>query len=150
MDKINLIKNWIVAAASLAGSALITHFGGWDTGMQTLIVFIAVDYVCGLIVAGIFHKSRKTETGTLESRAGLKGIFRKIGILFAVIVAVYLDRVLGDAAFARTAVILFFCANEGLSIVENLGLMGVPFPVAVKKALEQLHKDKPDKAEEVK
>ena len=59
------------------GGAIAGLFGGWDTALQTLVIFMAVDYITGLIVAGVFHTSPKTKTGTLESRAGWKGLCRK-------------------------------------------------------------------------
>lgn len=143
----NAVKNTILTAISFIGSAIATALGGWDSGVKVLIIFMATDYICGLIVAGVFHQSPKSCEGKLESRASLKGLFRKVGILFAVIIATYLDQLLGDNAFARTATIIFFCANEGLSIVENLALMGVPMPKSVINALEQLSADKSDNIE---
>ena len=139
-----IAKNAIISAVSLVGAGVTSALGGWDTAMQTLIIFMGADYICGLIVAGIFHRSPKTTEGKLESRAGLKGLFRKIGILVAVIIATYLDMLLGESAFARTATIMFFIANEGLSIVENLALMGIPFPMTVLKALEQINPERMD------
>jgi len=133
-------KNVIIGVLSAVGSGIAWACGGWDTGMQTLIIFMAIDYILGLIVA-VHGKSGKTETGVLDSRAGLKGILKKISMLLAVVLGASADRVLGTDGFSRTAVILFFCANEGLSVVENLALIGVPFPEKVKEKLEQLKND---------
>ena len=138
------IKHTIIGLLAVAGSAFTYLVGEWDTAMQTLIVFMGVDFICGLIVAGVFHNSGKTEMGALDSRASFKGLCRKVVIILSVITASYLDRILGDAGFTRTAVIMFFIANEGLSIVENLALMGVPFPDKVKTALEQLKAENDD------
>lgn len=146
MDRIVLIKDAVLFGLAAVGSVLANMFGGWDVALQVLIFFMAADYLTGLVVAGVFKRSPKSETGALESRAGLKGLFRKGGILLVVLVAVWLDRLLG-AAYVRTAVCLFFVANEGISILENLGLMGVPLPPFMKKMLEAM-RDKASAGEE--
>jgi toxin secretion/phage lysis holin len=133
------IKNGVVAVLAVIGSAIANALGGWDTALQVLLIFMAVDYITGLIVAGVFKKSSKSESGALESRAGLKGLIRKLASLLVVLVGVCLDRLVGGA-YARVAAIIFFCANEGISILENVGLMGVPFPKFLKDALEVLRK----------
>lgn len=96
---------------------------------------MGVDYVTGLIVAGVFHASPKTENGALESRAGWKGLCRKGMTLLVVLVAFRLDMVMGSN-FIRDAAIIAFIANETISIIENAGLMGVPIPAVVVKAIE--------------
>lgn len=146
MEHINGIKGTVLIVIAGLGSILANMFGGWDVALQVLIFFMAADYLTGIVVAGIFNKSPKTENGALESRAGLKGLFRKGGILLMVLVATKLDEFTG-AAYVRTAVCLFFVSNEGLSIIENLGLMGVPLPPFVKKMLEAM-KDKASSVEE--
>lgn len=139
MDTAIQVKNVILGVAAAAGSTLINLLGGWDITLQVLVGTMAVDYVTGLIVAGVFHRSGKTENGTLESRAGFKGLVRKCSILLLVCLAVLLDRLTGYG-FVRTAVCLFFAANEGLSILENIGLMGMPYPAFLKNMLEALKK----------
>ena len=105
---------------------------------MTLIIFMGVDYLTGLIVAGVFHNSEKTASGTLESRAGWKGLCRKGVSLLVVLVACRLDLVMGSD-FIRDAVVIAFIANETISIVENAGLMGVPIPAAIVKAIDVLN-----------
>ena len=107
--------------------------------MITLMIFMGIDYLTGLIVAGVFHTSEKTENGTLESRAGWKGLCRKGVSLLIVLVACRLDVVMGSN-FIRDAVVIAFIANETLSIIENAGLMGVPIPAMIVKAVEVLKK----------
>lgn len=119
------------------GSLIASQFGGWDAALQTLIICMAVDYVTGLIVAGVFHASPKTKTGTLESRAGWKGLCRKGMSLLIVLVACRLDAVMGHS-FVRDAVVIGFIANETLSIIENAGLMGLPIPAVITKAVDIL------------
>lgn len=133
------MKEWIMAAIGVAGAAATTFFGGWDASMTTLVIFMAIDYIAGIIVAGVFKKSPKTETGALESRAGWKGLCRKGITLLIVLVAYRLDLVIGSN-FIRDAVAIGFIANEAISIIENAGLMGVPIPSALVKAIEVLKK----------
>ena len=131
------IKSAFYGTAVFVGSALSALFGGFDMALVTLAVFMAVDYVTGIIVAGVFHKSLKTKNGSLESKAGFKGLFRKGVTLLIVLVAARLDAVM-HTSFIRDGVILAYIANETLSIVENAGLMGIPIPTAIKNAVEAL------------
>lgn len=131
------MKDWICAAVGMIGAAITAIFGGWDTAMISLVIFMAVDYITGLIVAGIFHRSEKTEHGGLESRAGWKGLVRKGVTLLVVLVAYRLDLMLGTS-YIKDAVIIAFCANELLSITENAALMGIPVPTPIRKAIELL------------
>ena len=119
------------------GSFIASWFGGWDTGLATLVAFMCIDYVSGLVVAGVFHKSNKTENGALESRAGWKGLCRKGMTLLFVLIAYRLDLALGTT-YIRDAVVIGFMANELISIVENAGLMGIPMPTVITKAIEVL------------
>ncbi len=130
---------------SLFGTAVAALFGGWDGDMTTLAIFIAIDYLTGIILAAIFKRSTKTETGKLDSRAGLKGLFRKAGMFVMVIIASNLDELCGMGGVLRTGTIFALIANESLSIIENLGLMGIPLPGVLTAAIERLHeKDKED------
>lgn len=138
MNPIN-IKNGVLAILAVIGSGVANALGGWDAALQTLLIFMAADYLTGLIVAGVFKKSGKSESGALESRAGLKGLIRKLALLLIVLVSVCLDRLVGGN-YVRIATIIFFCANEGISILENIGLMGVPYPTFLKNALEVMRK----------
>jgi len=121
----------------IVGGAVASYFGGWDAALQTLVILMAVDYITGLIVAGVFHTSPKTKTGALESRAGWKGLCRKGTTLLVVLVACQLDAVIGSS-FVRDATVIAFSCNEAISIVENAGLMGIPIPAAVSKAIDVL------------
>ena len=128
----------------VVGAAIAASLGGWDMALQTLCIFMAIDYGSGIIVAAVFKASPKTETGSLESRAGLKGLLRKMAMLCAVMMAYYLDRVAGTD-FVRDATCMGFIANEALSIVENMGLMGVPIPEVIVNAIDVLkNKEKSD------
>ena len=133
------MKASILSVIGILGSAVASLFGGFDVALETLLIFMGADYITGLIVAGIFHNSGKTENGALESRAGWKGLCRKGVTLLVVLVACRLDLVIGSN-FIRDAVVIAFIANEAISIVENAGLMGIPVSPAVVNAIETLKK----------
>lgn len=132
-----MMKSGICTAAGIVGSAIAALFGVWDEALMTLVIFMVIDYVSGLIVAGVFHTSKKTESGTLESRAGWKGLCRKGVTLLFVLVAHRLDMAIG-VDYIRNAVIIGFMANELISIVENAGLMGIPLPKVIQNAIDIL------------
>jgi len=131
------MKHVLLTLVGLVGSLITTAFGGWDTGLATLVMFMTIDFISGLIVAGVFQKSKKTESGALESRIGWKGLARKCMTLLFVLIAYRLDLMIGTD-YIRDAVIIGFCANELISIVENAGLMGIPLPNVIKKAIDIL------------
>lgn len=131
------MKATLCTVLGIVGAAIAALFGGWDMALKTLCIFMAIDYVSGLIVAGVFKASTKSESGALESRAGLKGLLRKMSMLYAVLMAYYLDRVAGTD-FVRDATCMGFIANEALSIIENMGLMGVPIPEVIVNAIDVL------------
>lgn len=123
----------------IIGGFISSLFGGWDTALVTLTIFMMVDYFTGLIVGGVFQTSEKTQNGALESRAGWKGLCRKGVTLLIVLVACRLDLFIdSDFISVRDAVITAFVANETISIIENAGLMGIPIPAAIVNAIEVL------------
>ena len=130
-------KNALITALGAIGGIFASAFGGWNTGLTTLVIFMAVDYMTGLVVAGVFHKSKKSEGGTLESRAGFKGICKKVAIFCLVGIGHVLDtQVIQNGSVLRTAVIFFYLSNEGISIIENVALIGLPVPKKLKEVLE--------------
>ncbi len=131
------MKNFICTIFGIVGSFLASLFGGWSAGLTTLLIFMLIDYVTGLICAGVFHKSQKTQSGALESRAGFKGLCRKGTILLIVLVGYRLDIAIGTT-YIRDAVCIAFIANETISIIENAGLMGIPIPAVLTKAIDVL------------
>ncbi|WP_024348046.1 phage holin family protein [Lacrimispora indolis] len=132
-------KDILCTAAGAVGSFIVSLFGGWDTGIGTLVLFMGIDFFSGLAVAGVFKRSTKTETGALESKAGFKGLCRKCMTLLFVLVAHRLDLAIGTN-YIRNMVIIGFMANELISIVENAGLMGLPLPAVLIKAIDVLKK----------
>jgi len=131
------MKNILCTAAGVVGSFIASLFGGWDTGIGTLVLFMVIDFFSGLAVAGIFKRSTKTKTGALESKAGFKGLCRKCMTLLFVLIAYRLDLAIGTN-YIRDMVIIGFMANELISIVENAGLMGLPLPAVLIKAIDVL------------
>lgn len=131
------IKAVICTVFGAVGGMIAHLFGGWTEDMMTLIIFMAVDFIMGLIVAGVFHKSNKSQSGALNSHAGWIGLCKKGVVLLFVLIAHRLDMLLGTD-YIRTTAIIGFIANEVISIVENAGLMGVPLPEVIVKAIEVL------------
>lgn len=145
------MRHYVCGSFGVIGSVIASFWGGLSASMQLLLLCIICDYVSGLVCAGVFHKSNKSKSGALESNASLKGLCRKGMILFVVLIGHYLDKALGSQYIAP-AICYSFCANELLSIVENLGLMGVPYPQIIKNAIELLNTkgDNKDKEEDKK
>ena len=131
------MKTGVCIGIGVVGGAIAALLGGWDEALITLIIFMAIDYLSGVIVAGVFHTSKKSESGALESRAGFKGLCRKVIVLLFVLIATRLDLVMGTT-YVRDAVIIGFITNELISIVENAGLMGIPLPAVITKAIDVL------------
>lgn len=133
------MKESICGGIGVIGGVITSLLGGWDAALATLLIFMGVDYLTGLIVAGVFHNSTKTDTGTLESHTGWKGLCKKGVSLLIVLVACRLDVVIGSS-FIRDAVVIAFITNETLSIIENAGLMGIPIPAVIINAIDILKK----------
>lgn len=124
------ISNSIIAVIC---TGLIYLLGGFDVALTCLLIAIVLDYVSGLIKAFV--------TKNLSSKIGVRGIIKKVSILLVVMLAVLIDRVTGETGAIRTLVIYYFVANEGLSVLENLGQAGVPIPQSIKKALKVMKKE---------
>lgn len=134
------IKIFILSGVACVGAAIASLFGGWTGAMTTLVILMLIDYVTGIIVAGVFHNSPKCSGGALSSAVGFKGICRKFVILLIVVVACRVD-LLMDTNIIRDATCIGFCVNELVSITENAGLMGIPLPRKLVEAIEVLRGD---------
>ena len=132
------MKEFIITAAALGGAAIAAALGGWDAALQTLVMFMAIDYITGLVLAGVFKQSKKSESGRLSSKSSFEGLAKKGMQLLIVLIAFRLDIII-EIDFARTAVILAFICNELISITENAALMGIPIPDKLKKAIDVLN-----------
>lgn len=125
---------WVCAIVS---SAILYLVGDITMPFIILLIFMCTDYITGLILSGIFKKSKKTESGGLSSEIGFKGLIKKVCIIICVIVANMLDYVL-KTNYIRNVVIISFITNEGISIIENLGLIGVKIPKVITNAIDIL------------
>lgn len=135
-----MIKFFTLSSVACVGAAVASLFGGWTGAMTTLVILMLIDYVTGLIVAGVFHASPKSSGGALSSAVGFKGICRKFVILLIVVVACRVDMLLNTNVI-RDATCIGFCVNELISITENAGLMGVPMPRKLLEAIDILKGD---------
>lgn len=135
------MKNSILIGIGTAGSFIASLFGGWTASLSTLLIFMLIDYATGLVVAGVFHKSKKTDSGALESKAGFKGLCKKGMVLLLVLVGHRLDIAIGTT-YIRDAVCIAFVTNETISIIENAGLMGIKIPAPLEKAIDVLKNKK--------
>lgn len=131
----------MLALLSWCAAVILDAMGGYDSLAGALVAAMCIDYFTGFVCAAVWHKSPKTESGRAQSRAGIKGLFRKTGIVLCIILAARLAELLNTPAI-RDSSILFFICNETLSIVENLAIMGVPFPPIITNALDALNNDK--------
>ena len=132
--------NTIQLIFSAVGGWLGYFLGGCDGLLYALIAFVVIDYITGVMCAIINRE--------LSSAVGFKGIFRKVLIFLLVGIANFIDvQVIGTGAVLRTAVIFFYISNEGVSLLENAGHLGLPIPEKIKTVLEQLH-DRAEKEEE--
>lgn len=131
------MKEFICTAVAGIGTFLTFIFGDWNVALQCLVIAIAIDYISGIIKAFI--------NKDLSSKIGLKGLLKKVGVLLIVALATLIDRITGESGAVRTLVIYYFVANEGLSVVENLGEAGLPIPDVIKKALRSLKSQSKEK-----
>ncbi len=130
------MKETICTIAGLIGGFIGAIFGGWDSALVTLVIFMGIDFFTGIVTAAM-KKSKHTDSGGLSSKAGWFGLAKKVCTLLLIAVAVRMDIMLGTT-YIRDAVCISFCLNELLSIVENTSLMGIPYPPAIKKAIDVL------------
>ena len=129
-------KDAVCGIFGIVGGAIAYAFGGWDSAMTTLITFMAIDYITGLIL-GWLGLSDKSETGRLNSHVGWVGLIKKALTLLVVFMAYRFDKMIGTT-YIKDAAIIAFVVNEAISIIENAGKLGVPIPESITKAIEVL------------
>ena len=132
------MKDDICTVAGVVGGFITMLMGGWDNALMTLVIFMGIDFMTGFIGAAV-GKSKHSWTGRLSSKAGWYGLAKKFSTLLIIVAAVRIDILIGTT-YVRDATCIGFCVNELLSIVENTSLMGVPYPDAIKKAIDVLQK----------
>lgn len=135
MEKhLDTVLKWCAAAAG----AVLGFFGEWSAVLTILIICNAVDYLSGYLVAWA-GKSPKTESGGVSSKVGFVGLAKKAFIWLVVLLATLLDKAVGNGTgIFQTAAALFYIANEGVSILENAALMGIPLPAFIRQALDAI------------
>lgn len=132
--------------AGVIGSAIAKALGGWDNAIIALVIFMAIDFIMGLLCALVFGKSDKSQSGGLSSSACWKGLVKKVCTMFIVVVSHYID-VIANVDFVRNAVVIAFCVAEIISISEIAAIMGI-LPEGVQKILDKaldILKNKGDK-----
>ena len=137
MEKVSTAKVTVLTVIGAIGSFIANLFGGWTNDLATLVIMMGIDFLMGLLIAAVWHKSGKSENGALSSWSAWKGLCRKCVSLLFVLIAYRLDIVLG-VNYIRTAVIIGFIVNELISIIENAGIMGIPIPGVITKAIDML------------
>lgn len=134
------MKEFATSILSMLATAFVYIIGGIDVALISLLIAIVIDYISGLIKAYVLKE--------LSSKVGFKGILKKFGILLIVALSVIVDKIAGQTGAIRTLVIYYFVANEGLSILENLGQSGLPIPKVIKKALIALKENSEEEKNE--
>ena len=128
------MEKYFNALVAVVATFFTYIFGSWDLALQVLIVFMILDYGTGVLYAFLNNQ--------LNSEVGFKGLVKKMMILVVLIIGVMVDRILGTGNWVfRTLVAYFYIANEGISLLENVGNIGIPIPNKLRNALEQLNKD---------
>lgn len=128
------MEKYFNAIVAILATFFTYLFGSWDLALQVLIVFMILDYGTGVLYAYL--------TDQLNSEVGFKGLVKKCMILVVLIIGVMLDRIVGNGTWVfRTLVAYFYIANEGISLLENVGNIGIPIPNKIRNALEQLNRD---------
>lgn len=133
--------------AGAIGGIFTQIFGGWSIALTILVICMAIDYGSGLVVAGVFHASPKSPGGGLDSNVGWKGLVRKVATLVIILIAHFVDILIGTE-YIRDAVVIAFTINEIVSILENCALMGVPIPKVLLKGIDILHQQASDGEQE--
>lgn len=133
-----MLKSSICTIIGIIGAYIANLFGGWTSALSTLAIFMVIDYLTGIAAAAFFGNSIKSESGGLSSEAGFRGLVKKIAILAVVVIAHRLD-IMINVSYIRNTAIIGFCANELISIIENVGLMGVKLPGVIRKAIDILN-----------
>lgn len=137
----------LLALISAVGSYIANLLGGWTKDLATLLIMMGIDFFMGFLIAAVWKSSQKSENGALSSWSAWKGLCRKCVSLLFVLIAARLDLALG-VNYIRTAVIIGFIVNELISIVENAGIMGIPIPGIITRAIDILKQKSEGRANE--
>jgi len=127
MDRIDVLMKIFIATS---GAFFGYFLGGWDATLKVLVIMTVIDYLTGVLAAGINRE--------LKSKVGFKGIAKKVVLFLLVAAATQADAIVGTNSAIRETTIFFFIGNELLSLLENAGRMGIPLPSALTNAVEIL------------
>lgn len=147
---IDKMEDWVVGGCAAVLGVITGLYGGWTQGTKVLVVLMVIDYVLGCVCALTGH-SPKTVSGHFLSQVAFAGLLKKATIMLVILLACLLDRAVGHAesggaVMFRSAAEFFYIATEGLSIIENAGLLGAPIPDFLRRMLEAL-RDKSNEGE---
>ena len=131
------MRTTVLTVCGICGSAVSYLFGSWTASMTTLCIFMVLDFITGIVTAAVFKTSPKSEGGSLTSHAAFEGLVKKVMILVFVLIGARLDMIL-ELHIIRDGVCSAFIVSELISVTENAGLMGLPLPTAVKRAIDLL------------
>lgn len=137
MEKLNTFKATVIAVIGAIGAFVANNLGGWTSDLETLATLMVIDFILGLLIAGVWKRSGKSENGALNSWSAWKGLCRKGVSLLFVLIAHRLDVSMGFD-YMRTGIIIAFIVNELISIIENAGIMGIPIPSIINNAIDIL------------
>lgn len=132
------VKDYLSVICGTVSGMVISYLGGWDEALETLVIFMTIDFITGLYIAGCLNKSPKTENGALSSKMGFRGLCKKFLVLIIIGCMHRIDMLLG-LDYLRYVAIISYMVIELISIIENAGVMGVPIPEVVKKAIDLLN-----------
>lgn len=141
-----IVSGYTVVIGAIGG-VFLTLFGEWSIAMTILVICMGIDYATGLVVAWVFHASPKSAGGGYDSNAGWKGLIRKVATLAIILIAHFVDLLIGTQ-YIRDAVVVAFTVNEIMSILENCALMGVPIPQVLLRGIDILHQHAKEEAPE--
>lgn len=142
------MKEWFNISIGCIGAFIASIYGGWDMSLTTLCICMGVDYLMGLLIAGLFKKSKKSKSGALSSDVCWKGLCKKGITLLIVLIAHRID-LMFDTTYIRDATCIAYIVNELISICENCQVMGIPMPKVITKAIGVLKEDEEKKADKV-
>lgn len=132
------IKSIVSIVVGIIGTVVTKYLGGWDLLLDTLVMFMLIDYITGLYIAGVLHKSPKTESGGLSSAKGYHGLIKKLFVIILVAMMYRIDQ-LFTIDYLRNGTIIAFLFQESISIIENAGLCGIKIPEIVKDGIDLLN-----------
>lgn len=139
MEKYLNLKNVFISSCSMVAGLITSLLGGWTKGLNSLVVLMITDYIIGMILAIVFKKSSKTSSGGCSSKVGFIGLVKKFIILLMVIVGNQVDLLL-STHYVKDCCCIGFCANEIISIIENVGLMDIKLPKIITDSISILQK----------